>query len=188
MTLTQYSYAIGRYLERGSNSVSVETSDEKKAMLTPVPPTDCMQAREAASLRLDGELSELDGVRLGLHLRDCTLCRAYAREIEALTLEFRSAPLEQPRGQTFVLRPKRVPAIRMQAAAVAAVAVIAAVAGTSFAIGRVLGTESGRTTRTATSAADAASVRADSTRQHLLAMLRGPRASVSVGSGTALPL
>jgi predicted anti-sigma-YlaC factor YlaD len=157
-------------------------------MLTPVPPTDCMQAREAASLRLDGELSEFDAVRLGLHLRDCAACHAYAREIEAITLELRSAPLEQPQGKSFVLRPKRVPAIRMQVAAVAAVGLVAAVAGTSFAIGRVVGTESDRTTRTATAAADAASVRADSTRQHVLAMLNGLRPPVRVGSGTALPL
>jgi predicted anti-sigma-YlaC factor YlaD len=187
MTFTQYSYATGRYLERGSNSVSVETSDEKKAMLTPVPPTDCMRAREAASLRLDGELSELDTVRLGVHLQDCPACRAYAREIEAVTLELRSAALEQPRGEIFVLRPKRVPAMRMQAAAVAAVGIIAAVGGTSFAIGRVVGNEGG-TTRTATSSVDAASARADSTRQHVLAMLHGIRPAVNVGSGTALPL
>jgi predicted anti-sigma-YlaC factor YlaD len=147
-----------------------------------------MQAREAASLRLDGELNELDAVRLGLHLRDCGACRAYAREIEALTLELRSAALEQPRSETFVLRPKRVPAIRMQVAAVAAVGIIAAVAGTSFAIGRVLGNEGGRTTRTATSSVDAASARADSTRQHVLAMLHGAPPTVTVGSGTALPL
>jgi predicted anti-sigma-YlaC factor YlaD len=147
-----------------------------------------MRAREAASLRLDGELSEFDAVRLGLHLRDCAACRGYAREIEAVTLELRSAPLEQPRGEIFVLRPKRVPAMRMQAAAVAAVGIIAAVAGTSFAIGRVVGTESGGTTRTATSSVDAASARADSTRQHVLAMLHGARPAVTVGSGTALPL
>jgi predicted anti-sigma-YlaC factor YlaD len=157
-------------------------------MLTPVPPTDCMQAREAASLRLDGELNELDAVRLGLHLRDCAGCHAYAREIEAITLELRSAPLERPRGESFVLRPKQVRAIRMQAAAVAAVGIIAAVAGTSFAIGRVVGTDSKRTTRTATTRADLASLRADSTRQHVLAMLHALRPAVSVGSGTALPL
>jgi predicted anti-sigma-YlaC factor YlaD len=147
-----------------------------------------MRAREAASLRLDGELSEFDAVRLGLHMQDCAACRAYAREIEAITLGLRSAPLERPQGETFVLRPKRLPAMRMQAAAVAAVGVIAAVAGTSFAIGRVVGSENGGTTRTATAAADADSVRADSTRQHVLAMLHGLPPTISVGSGTALPL
>jgi hypothetical protein len=78
--------------------------------------------------------------------------------------------------------------MRMQAAAVAAVGIIAVVAGTSYAIGRVMGNESGRTTRTATTRADLVSVRADSNRQHVLAMLHGLRPAVSVGSGTALPL
>src|SRR5262245_25225800 len=95
MTPAQYSYAIGRYRNNRANRVSGRSSDEREPMLTPVPPTECMQAREAASLRLDGELSELESVRLGLHLRDCEDCRVYAREIAAITLELRAAPLEQ---------------------------------------------------------------------------------------------
>lgn len=156
-------------------------------MLTPVPPTDCMQARDAASLRLDGELSELDAVRLGLHLGDCAACRAYAREIEAITAELRSAALEQPSVAIFAPRRRRS-GLRTQSAAVAAVALVAAVAGTSFAIGRALGTQGERVTVTATASADAASVRADSAQQHLLAMVdRLPSPSRS-GSAKALPL
>jgi predicted anti-sigma-YlaC factor YlaD len=156
-------------------------------MLTPVPPTDCMQAREAASLRLDGELSELEDVRLGLHLRDCAACRAYAREIGAITAELRSAALEQPSVAIFAPRRRRS-GLRIQSAAVAAVGLVAAVAGTSFAIGRALGTQSERVTVTATGSTDVASLRADSAEQHLLAMVdRRPSPSQS-GSAKALPL
>jgi predicted anti-sigma-YlaC factor YlaD len=157
-------------------------------MLTPVPPTECTQAREAASLRLDGELSELEAVRLGLHLRDCAECRAYARAIGAITLELRAAPLERPLTQSFVPRRKRLPAMRMQAAAAAAVGLVAAVAGTSFAIGRVVGNEGSRPAVTATGAADAASARADSTQQHVLAMLPQAEQPSRPSAGKVIPL
>lgn len=158
-------------------------------MLTPVPPTDCMQAREAVSLRLDGDLSELEAVRLGLHLRDCADCRAYARDIAAITLELRSAPLEQMRVQTFVPRPKRASGLRLQAAAAAAVAFVAAVAGTSFAIGRAVGTGGQKPTFTATAAGtDGASARADSTQQHVLALLRGTEQPTVPATGRVIPL
>jgi predicted anti-sigma-YlaC factor YlaD len=130
-----------------------------------------MQAREAASLRLDGELSELESVRLGLHLRDCADCRWYARETASIAVELRSAPLERPSLQIFV--PRRRRGFGIQAAAVAAVGLLAVVAGSSFAVGRVVGTHGQTTTVFATSAPDAPAIRADSTQQHLLAMLRG---------------
>ena len=155
-------------------------------MLTPVPPSDCMQAREAASLRLDGELSELEAVRLGLHLRDCPACRAYAREIAAITQELRATPLEQPNVRIFT--PRRRSAPRIQAAAVAAVGLVAAVAGTSFAIGRAVGTEGRQPTVTATGSADSSSVRVDSRNQHILAMVQRLRAPAVAGSTKALPL
>ena len=69
----------------------------------------------------------------------------------------------------FLPRRRRVPAIRMQTAA-AAVALVAAAAGSSFVLGRTLGT-SGSATPPAATAADLASLHADSTEQHLLAML-----------------
>jgi len=158
-------------------------------MLTPVPPTECMQAREAASLRLDGELSELESVRLGLHLRDCEDCRVYAREIAAITLELRAAPLEQPRVRTYVPRLKAIRAMRMQVAAAAAVAVVAAVSAASFAIGQVVGGQGATRTVTAAGVSDPAqSVRLDSTEQHLLAMVPRFTALAPKSSARALPL
>jgi predicted anti-sigma-YlaC factor YlaD len=155
-------------------------------MLTPVPPTDCMQAREAASLRLDHELSELGAARLDVHLEDCGPCRAYAREIAAISSEIRGAPLEQPRVEVFVQRARRRPGT--QAAAVAAVGLVAAVAGSSFALGRVVGDHGQTTTVLATSAPDAPSIRADSTQQHVLALLRGAVEPDRLSSGRVIPL
>jgi predicted anti-sigma-YlaC factor YlaD len=163
------------------------TSEEKKRkMLTPVPPTDCMQSREAASLRLDGELSELEAVRLGFHLRDCAPCRAYARELGAITMELRSAALEQPEVQVFVAKRRSGP--RIQVAAVAAVGLVAAVAGSSFAIGRVVGTHGTTTTVTATGVADAAAIRADFQQQHVLALLPRVQDQRRPSSGKVIPL
>jgi anti-sigma factor RsiW len=140
-------------------------------MLTPVPPTDCMLARESASARLDNELSELENARLDAHLRGCAECLAYAEEIGAIAVRLRAAALERP-AERFVLPRRRVfSGVRLQAAvAAAAVAVVAAVAGSSFTLGHFLGVRNSPVV-TGTTAADLLSLRADSTQQHLLAML-----------------
>jgi predicted anti-sigma-YlaC factor YlaD len=140
-------------------------------MLTPVPPTDCMLARESASARLDNELSELENARLDAHLRGCAECLAYAEEIGAIAVRLRAAALERP-AERFVLPRRRVfSGVRLQAAvAAAAVAVVAAVAGSSFTLGHFLGVRNSPV-ETSTAAADLLSLRADSTQQHLLAML-----------------
>ena len=111
-------------------------------MLTPVPPTDCMLARESASVRLDGELTELEVARLDAHLRVCADCRAYSLEIGEITNRLQAAKLEQP-GQALVLpRRRRLAGARMQAvlAAAAVVVVAATAAASSFTIGHALRT------------------------------------------------
>ncbi|MGZ8716584.1 MAG: zf-HC2 domain-containing protein [Gaiellaceae bacterium] len=140
-------------------------------MLTPVPPTECMSAGEAASARLDGEVSELDVARLDAHLLACPACRAYAAAIAGVTAELRAAPLESPslewpRVEVGISPRRRMPV----AAAAAAALLVAAVTGSSFAVGRVLGAHA-TPNRTAAVTADAAGVRQDSAQQHLLAML-----------------
>jgi len=109
-------------------------------MLTPVPPTDCMRAREAASALLDGELSELETAHLQGHLRGCAECEAYALEIGAFTASLRAAALEQPALLAFAARRRR-PAFRLNVA-VAAVTILAAT-GSSFAVGHLLGSSGG---------------------------------------------
>jgi anti-sigma factor RsiW len=54
----------------------------------------CERARECASLRLDGELSEFEQALLGAHLARCEPCRSFAAELDAFTTRLRNAPLE----------------------------------------------------------------------------------------------
>jgi anti-sigma factor RsiW len=54
----------------------------------------CERARECASLRLDGELSEFEQALLVAHLERCEPCRAFAAELDAVTTRLRNAPLE----------------------------------------------------------------------------------------------
>jgi predicted anti-sigma-YlaC factor YlaD len=135
-------------------------------MLTPVPPTECMTAREAASARLDGEVSELDLVRLDAHLLDCSECREFASAIAAVTGVLLAAPLEQPARIELTPSRRRIPVV----AAAAVAALVAAVTVSSFAVGRVIGSHSAPQTSFA-GTKDASAARRDSTEQNLLAML-----------------
>lgn len=136
-------------------------------MLTPVPPSDCMTAREAASARLDGEASELDLVRLDAHLLDCPDCRVFAAAIAAVSGEIEAAPLERPSRVEMLPSRRRMPVVAIAAAA----ALVAAVTVSSFAVGRVLGSHATASRTSFAGTKDASAARRDSTAQHLLAML-----------------
>jgi anti-sigma factor RsiW len=53
----------------------------------------CERARECASLRLDGELSEFEQALVVAHLARCEPCRSFASELEAVTEHVRTTPL-----------------------------------------------------------------------------------------------
>lgn len=91
-------------------------------MLLPSLPRACQKAREAVSLELDGELSELGSARLAAHLRDCETCAAYASDLTTFTAGLRSAPLESPRTQIAIRRSRRRAGVAATAAAAVAVA------------------------------------------------------------------
>ena len=55
--------------------------------------TRCDRARSWTSLRLDGELSQLESALLTAHLRGCGSCRAFADEVEASTELLRAMPV-----------------------------------------------------------------------------------------------
>jgi predicted anti-sigma-YlaC factor YlaD len=55
----------------------------------------CDRARECASLRLDGELSEFEQALLVAHLARCEPCRSFAHELESATNHMRLTPLER---------------------------------------------------------------------------------------------
>jgi predicted anti-sigma-YlaC factor YlaD len=146
-----------------------------------------VQARESASLRLDGELPELDDARLDAHLRGCAGCRVFAQDLAAVAAGLRAAPLEQPSPAMFIPRPRRTPAILLRMAAAAAV-LVAAVAGSSFALGRALGTSASPPAPRAASSADLQSVNADSfEQQHLLAMQSRLQSVVVTGGLKRVP-
>jgi predicted anti-sigma-YlaC factor YlaD len=86
---------------------------------------ECEYARARASLALDGELSQVERALLRAHVGRCTECAAYARDLDGLTQELRSAPLQRPRGRVPARR-RRPRARRLQLGLVAAVVAVAA--------------------------------------------------------------
>jgi predicted anti-sigma-YlaC factor YlaD len=135
-------------------------------MLTPVPPSECQRAREAASAQLDGELSELGSARLAAHLRECAGCAAYAHELAAVAERLRTAALERPRAGVELPRRRRS---GLQVAAAAAAVV--AVAASSVALGHSL-RSGGPPARTATLGLTQPTLQQDIVSQHILAMER----------------
>jgi predicted anti-sigma-YlaC factor YlaD len=87
----------------------------------------CERARFWASLRLDGELSELEGALLDAHLARCGGCRSIADGFGASTTALRSAPLA--RLAPVALDLPRSPRRLLATVAVAAVLVLGVIAG-----------------------------------------------------------
>lgn len=87
----------------------------------------CARARFWASLRIDGELSELEGALLDAHLAGCAACREVAQGFGSATIALRSAPLARvaPVALDVPRSPRRV----LATVAVAAVLVAGMVAG-----------------------------------------------------------
>jgi hypothetical protein len=56
----------------------------------------CERARAWASLRADGELSELESALLDGHLGRCAGCRAFADSAQSVAFALRTAQLEHP--------------------------------------------------------------------------------------------
>jgi predicted anti-sigma-YlaC factor YlaD len=97
----------------------------------------CGRAREWLSLRVDGELSELERLLLRRHLGRCAACSAFARTVEAATHAIRTTPHEPPSRS---LVPEPAPARarpRLRLAAAAGLATLAA--GIGIAVGVVIG-------------------------------------------------
>jgi predicted anti-sigma-YlaC factor YlaD len=102
------------------------------------PEARCERVRSWISLELDNELSELEGVQLRAHLRECAACREFQAGADAFTARLREAPLEPlerpialpERRRALLLRPAQV-----GAAAAAAVVVAIIGAGTVASVG-----------------------------------------------------
>ena len=86
----------------------------------------CERARLSVSLGLDGELSEIEAVSLRAHVGHCAACAGFARDVDALTTELRTAPLQRPSAPVLLPR-SRSGAVRvLQLSAAAAAIVLAA--------------------------------------------------------------
>jgi anti-sigma factor RsiW len=95
----------------------------------------CDRARQWASLRVDGELTELEDALLDRHLEDCPACRSFAARLEATTELVRAEPYERPEIDYAPLerRPIRLPVGRRAAiVAVAAAAALGSFVGSSL--------------------------------------------------------
>ena len=105
----------------------------------------CDRARQWASLRLDGELSELEEVLLEKHLEGCAACHAFAARMERTTELVRLSPSETPEIDYAPLPQRRV--VHLPVGRRAAIVAIAAAA----ALGSLVGSQlEGPTQRTPT--------------------------------------
>ncbi len=95
----------------------------------------CERACRWASLRVDGELSELESALLDDHLGRCRSCRVFAHGVEDVAAALAAARLERPAPLALVLprrRPRRVlrsAAVATLALATSVVALVGGVAG-----------------------------------------------------------
>ena len=95
----------------------------------------CERARQWSSLRLDGELSELEGALLEKHLETCGSCVSFAERLTATAISLRTTPLEPPRVRFQVPQRKTV---RFPASRRLAVAAIAAALALGSLVGSLL--------------------------------------------------
>jgi predicted anti-sigma-YlaC factor YlaD len=108
----------------------------------------CDRARQWASLRLDGELSELESALLDSHLARCDACRAFSVEAAGIAAALRGVAMERIEEPLVVLPVvHRAPRVRALQAAVAVGLVLVAAA-----LGSVLGVAH-RSTSTSTASA-----------------------------------
>jgi ferric-dicitrate binding protein FerR (iron transport regulator) len=85
----------------------------------------CDRAGEWVSLRLDGELSDLEEELLERHLGVCDHCRAFAADVRWATDVLRLTPQERPERRLTLPAPPRRLVTRRRLTAVAAAAALA---------------------------------------------------------------
>jgi anti-sigma factor RsiW len=141
----------------------------------------CLQARERASLRVDGELSVFETRALRAHLRSCADCRAYAESVDQITRRLRATPLEEPNLSIRVPRRSYRSLVAVgPAVAAAAVAAVAVMQVTSFG-------SPGVSVSPARAGSDAAALRADYTDRRLSRLFIHGFATRAGGVPTRLP-
>lgn len=96
-------------------------------------PHNCDRARAWVSLKLDGEISELEGFMLESHLARCEVCRAFAADSVAFTEALRTAELEP------LERPVSLPAARRSMRRAVQFGAAAALVAASVGLGSLFG-------------------------------------------------
>ena len=91
--------------------------------------TNCERAREWSSLRLDGELPQLQRAMLRKHLAACPGCTEFDSDLAGATLALRTAPLE------LLERPVAIPRRRRSALRIAPAFAAAAAVAFVFGLG-----------------------------------------------------
>ena len=124
----------------------------------------CDRARAWASLRLDGEISELEEALLEAHLKRCATCSNYVVSMTGAVLALRAQPLERLEHAVAVTGRRRIP---VRSGAVASVAaVVAAVVGVTT----VLSAQSAKAPTTSLPKAPVAAIVDDTDLQQLRAL------------------
>jgi anti-sigma factor RsiW len=95
----------------------------------------CDRVRSQVSLRLDGELSQLESRMVDAHLLRCPECNAFEAGAAAVTERLRDAPLEPLAQPVVVRRPARTWVARAQLGMAAALALVFFGAATQLADG-----------------------------------------------------
>jgi hypothetical protein len=99
----------------------------------------CERTRAWASLELDGELSELEGMLFHEHVRGCEDCAAVADDLRRIAAIVRATPLAEPSRRGFEFPARAVqPRAPLAVRALVAAAVIALAAGLGL-LGNSLG-------------------------------------------------
>jgi predicted anti-sigma-YlaC factor YlaD len=84
----------------------------------------CDRVRSQISLRLDGELSQLESRMVDAHVLRCPECRAFETGAVLVTEQLRAAPLEPLTQPVVVRRPARTWVARAQLGMAAALALV----------------------------------------------------------------
>jgi hypothetical protein len=121
---------IGGSIDNLPNQSHVRSSET----VMEVPGQLCSRARYWASLRVDGELSELEQALLDAHLSGCAACREVVTGFAAATQSLRAAPLAQPSPVAVRIRTS---SRRFLATAAVAVVVLAGVLAGGLVRGQV---------------------------------------------------
>jgi predicted anti-sigma-YlaC factor YlaD len=99
----------------------------------------CNRAREWASLRADGELSELERLLLRRHLGRCESCRSFAESLTATVTVLRTAPVERPSRSLAPETAARRPVRRFRRRVALGFALLAVAVGAGGLIGGLVG-------------------------------------------------